>query len=152
MKLATVITRWVVEKDQRTPALLTELQPGDSAMDVTGQDALKLPGNHNVVVWELWVADKNTTLDRLNADANVYVDVYAENGEKVLSDKDSTALIPSAEFAKLRDYLAGIGIVEKDVDAAVDTTAKQRTRQTVCASLRQWCITGPKVAESDPSR
>lgn len=69
---AQVITKWV-QRDvdgqlTNEAAITTLLQAGDSAMDVTGQAAANIIPDPNATVWEVWIADGNTTLDVIKAD------------------------------------------------------------------------------------
>lgn len=70
MILARVLTHWVVDEDgANSPAVLSFLQNGDSAVDVTGQPAENLPLEVNAVVWE--IACEQSTIDAINNSSDI---------------------------------------------------------------------------------
>lgn len=64
---AQIITEWINAKTGYLAHLEQHLQQGDSCMDVTGQSAENITPDPNVVIWEVWGKDGNTTLDAIEA-------------------------------------------------------------------------------------
>lgn len=114
MRRSWVVTRWAAEKGALTPEL--HLSQGDSAMDVTGQAAGKIP-DPNAVVWELWI-------NRRDAD-----------GQELASERNAEGAMSAVEFSGLLERLA---VILPDAAAALGALPGGRTRAQIGDELRAW--------------
>lgn len=123
-----VLTPWVESNDAWTPVTFT--QYGGKYADVTGQNAVNIPPQPNLVAVRYWCPDDR--LAELEADANFYILFYIGQQDDVM---------PPSEFGSLRAYLGQQGVDQEDITLAIGGTAGGRSRTEIVNDLKSWLRT-----------
>ncbi len=138
MLKAQILLSWKKTIEGNEPVIT--LQPGDSAMDVTGQLAEKVIPDPNLTLWELWTDD----LTPYESDAGIHIISSVTLNKAGEITENQPRKIDPDEAEKMRLYFVKVGMKQSEIDTITEGSVVDRDYEELTDTVKEQLKILPK--------